>query len=583
MSASLLPADENGKSLFNIAGGLPFTRRGAWFGIYADSFMRAIRGLNLYLGSRRGSVIERGDSLLVKIHPMYRGEKVDYGIRTTATELILRTVYGDIRCCFAAEDTLYIKGENGLSLALEKDMVTHEVMKKRGDKGWEQLASWLCTMLYYPVKGSIDMKAGWDYGALSTPFVRGTVLPDENGEFLLSVRESLYDQIVADSYPSYEEGLANVRADWQDFVDHMPRLTGELLDLHEEALYTEWSFIVNPSGRMVYPLIFMTGRAMASSWQMIQNAVAFKDNIPLRNAFLLNMLNEQSPLGQFADFYDDSRSEPQGIKPPIQGWGLKWIMKDHDLFSEIPEEDLLKIYKGYAAWGEWFMKYRDEDRDGLPELEHGDETGFDDSTAFVHDFSVEAPDLPAYLVILFESMGDLAGRLGKPDEQEAWYRRSKDLLALLIRELWNGEMFIARNARTHKPIVSGSLLHYMPLVLGDRLPKEIVDKMTADLMEEGVFLGKYGLASERMDSDQYRIMGMARGFVLPPQHLLILTGMYDAGKVEEAKMIAARYCLAMKENGFNMLIDPKERGFGAFGCSWPTCVYLILADMIQNK
>ena len=123
----------------------------------------------------------------------------------------------------------------------------------------------------------------------------------------------------------------------------------------------------------------------------------------------------------------------------------------------------------------------------------------------------------------------------------------------------------------------------MPLVLGSRLPKEIIDKMTADLLGEGEFLTKYGLASERLDSDQYRVMGLARGFVLPPQHLLLLTGMYDAGKVDEAKMIAERYCMAMRDNGFNMLIDPDRAGRSAFACSWPTCAFLILADMIQNK
>ena len=570
------------KNLFNILGGLPFTRRGAWFGIFADMFMRPIYGTRLFIGSRRGSVIERGSNEFMKFFPMYRGEKTDYEILTSATELILRTAYGDIRCLFAAPDLLYFKGEKGLSLRLEKAMPQHEVMKKRGDKGWEQLASWLGTLLYYPVKGSLEMKADWDYETLSTPLVRGTVLPDEDGEFLLAVQESQYDNKVRPHYPTYEEGLRDVTADWQDFVDHMPKLRDEFAALQPEALYTEWSFIVNPSGRMEYPLIFMTGNAFASSWQMIQNAVAFKDNIPLRNAFLLNYLCEQAPSGQLPDFFDDARSAPQGLKSPIQGWGLKWIMKDHDLFAEMPEKDLLRMYQGYGAWADWFMKYRDDDHDGLPECDHGDEH-MDDATTYVDCPEIESPDQPAYLILLYEALGDLAGFLGKTDEQVEWYRRKDEMLALLIRELWNGEMFIARTARTHEPIISGSLVHYMPLVLGKRLPQEIIDKMTSDIMEEGVFLTQYGLASERLDSEQYRIMGFARGFVRPPWQLLLLTGMYDAGKIEEAKMIATRYCLAMKDNGFHLLIDPREAGRSSFACSWPTCVFLILADMVQNK
>lgn len=570
------------KNLFNILGGMPFTRKGAWFGIYADNFMRTIFGTKLFIGSRRGSVIERGDNAFMKFSPMYKGEKTDYEIITSATELILRTKYGEIRCCFPSPEMLYFKGENGLSLRLEKNMGAHEVMKKRGDKGYIQLASWIGTLLYVPVKGELSVQADWDYETLSTPHVLAEALPDENGEFLLAVEESMYDNMPKPSYPSYEEALADVTADWQDFVDHMPKLTGEFAELQPEALYTEWSFIANPSGRMEYPLIFMTGRAMASSWQMVQNAVAFKDNIPLRNAFLLNMLCEQLPSGQLADFFDDARSAPQGLKSPIQGWALKWIMKDHDLFAEMPESDLLRLYKGYGAWANWFMKYRDDDHDGLPECDHGDEN-MDDASLYVDYPELESPDQAAYLILLYEALGDIAGYLKKEDEQKDWYRRKDEMLALLIRELWNGEMFIGRTARTHEPVISASLTHYMPLVLGKRLPQEIIDKMTADLMQEGVFLTKYGLASEKLDSDQYRVMGLARGFVLPPQHLLLLTGMYDAGKVEEAKMIAARYCLAMKDNGFHMLIDPKEAGRSAFACSWPTCVFLVLADMIQNK
>ena len=47
---------------------------------------------------------------------------------------------------------LYFKGENGLSLRLEKSLPAHEVVKKRGDKGYIQLASWIGTLLYYLVR-----------------------------------------------------------------------------------------------------------------------------------------------------------------------------------------------------------------------------------------------------------------------------------------------------------------------------------------------------------------------------------------------------------------------------------------------
>lgn len=582
MGATRIPPVGADKDLPSIGSGMPFARRGCWFGIYADSAAMMISGQSLYIGSRRGSSAERADNVIIHLYPARDGRKIDYGYYATATELVLRGEGGEIRCCYADGNLLLIKGTGGLSLKLEQNLRTHEMMKKRGKNAWEQVSHAIGTMVYVPLKGSIDMKADWEWDTLSTPQVRGTVLPDENGEFLLAAEESLYGGVLRDSYPDYDSALADVRKDWSEYHAAFPPLSGELAELGEEAIWTLWSYIAAPAGRSRYPLIFMTMTAMASAWQMIQNAVAMQDNVPLRNGFLMNMLDETGPRGQFPDGIDDARANHQGLKPPIQGWGLKWIMKRHDLKKEIPAEDLERIYRGYGAWADWFMTYRDDDHDGLPEHEHGDDTGFDDSTVFLHEPEVEGPDLPSYLAILMEALGDLADILGKPAEAEAWRKRSKEMIDLLIRELWNGELFIARSCRTHAPIVTGSLLHYTPLILGKRLPQEIIDRMTADLLKEGEFLSISGLASEKMTGQQFRVSGMARGFVLPPYQLFILTGMYDAGKVEEAKLIARRYCLAMKTNGFNMIINPVKPGFTGFGCTWPACVYLILADMVEN-
>lgn len=581
MGASILPAKGTDRDLFNLGSGMPFSRKGAWIGIFPDNSSLMVAGRNLYIGSRRGSTAERGDNMIVRFFPTYRGEKIDYGIRTGATELILRTAYGEIRFCFADEHMLYIKGENGLSLRLERTMKIHEMLKRRGF-GWEQITSCLGSMVYAPLKGSMDVKADWDYDSLSTPFMRADVLPDENGEFLLAAEESMYGGVLRDDYVTYEEALRNATEDWNRFKSCFPPVSAEYAEAAEKAMYTQWSFILSPAGRMKYPLILMTPRVTASSWQMIENVVAMKDNIPLRNAFLMNMLDEAGPDGQLPDFYDDVRSNVQGLKPPVQGWGLKWIMRSHDLKSEIPEDDLMKIYEGYSRLADWYMLYRDDDRDGLPEYDNGDESGYDDATAFASVPEIEAPDLAAYLVLLYEALGDLAEMLGRSGEADAKRAQSAALLSRLVGELWNGEMFIARDARTHEPVISDSVIHYLPIVLGSRLPKEIIDRMTEDIMREGEILSPYGLASERPSGQLFRSSGFGRGFVLPVTQILTLTGMYDAGKTEEAKLIARRYCDAMRDIGFNMILNPVQPDSGAFACSWPACAFLILANLIEN-
>ena len=55
------------------------------------------------------------------------------------------------------------------------------------------------------------------------------------------------------------------------------------------------------------------------------------------------------------------------------------------------------------------MKYRDDDHDGLPECDHGDEN-MDDASLYVYSPEMESPDQPAYLILLYEALGDLAER-----------------------------------------------------------------------------------------------------------------------------------------------------------------------------
>ena len=193
-----------------------------------------------------------------------------------------------------------------------------------------------------------------------------------------------------------------------------------------------------------------------------------------------------------------------------------------------------------------------------------------------------APMTAAYLVLLYEALCDLAGMLGKAEEAADWNERSKELLRKMIAKFWNGKKFVAFVHKTGEAIDTGSFMHYIPLILGKRLPQEIIDRMAADLSVEGGLLTSYGFASEELMSDNFRASGFARGFILPPVNTFLITGLYDCGKTELAKKAAERYCKALIRSDFNLLLDPTNIGPGGFGCSWPACAYMILADLASN-
>jgi len=566
-----------------------FTRRGAYFGISSDFAARytgvAYSTAKLYIASRRGMPTgnpEQGKDM-IRLTPVYAGQEIGYAVRMTPTELILTTAYGEIRACMADSHLLLIRGENGLSLKLHNKMRPREQMKKRGEKAWEGVFRWRCSLLLDPVTGALDMDAPWDGESQTTPEFSGTVRPAADGTFLLAVEESIYAGKPRPAYPAYADALADVTADWERFLDKIPPVDPPLENARLEAAWCLWSYLLEPSGYVHRPHIMMAASSIASSWQMNHNAAALRCDLPLALDLVSNMFDEIGALGQLPDMVDDGRCMAQAIHPPTQGWALLWIMQKHDLAKEAPREKLEFLYDGFARWANWFFLARDDDHDGLPQYDNGDEIGFDDCSPFEKHTTLVTPDLSAYIVLLYDSLAALAGILGKPEDERAeWTRKADALTGLMIEKLWNGERFVAVTNGTHEVVATDSVVYYLPLVLGKRLPRAIIDKMTADLLVEGDFLTPFGLCVEKLESDFFRLSGMSRGWVLPASNLLILTGMYDAGKVSEAKMIARRYCDACAKWGISMLLDPIRGTPNGFACSWSANTFLVLADLACN-
>ena len=105
--------------------------------------------------------------------------------------------------------------------------------------------------------------------------------------------------------------------------------------------------------------------------------------------------------------------------------------------------------------------------------------------------------------------------------------------------------------------------------------------MAADLSVEGDWLTNFGLASEKLMSENFRLAALAGG-IWAPVNLMIVYGLYDAGEEELAK-IALRYCTAIKDGTFAMVMDPFSGSRGAgFSGSWPATAYIALADLCCN-
>ncbi len=565
--------------------GSMFKRSKAWFGLLPAGRLRGettLTLLTMHCLSSRGPAGNK----LCSIFPTFEGHKVPYTFDFQPAELTLVTDHGNIRFTFASLSQLIAEGDPGMGLMFTKHMVKHETVNPRKNGAWEAVFRYSSSFIFKGLDGStFDFNGGenyWSWEDLSANDICGRTYPNEKGTFTLMMEECSYCGIVRDSYPTYAEGKKSMQDDWDSFFAKMKPFIAPFESVREEVAYSLWSFVTGPYFNAHYPMIQMFAGAMASQWQMCQNAVAFQDHPGLAIDLLLGPIDKISPEGQLPDMYDDAGIETERIKPPVHGWAVLEIMKHNNLKEIWPLDKLEMLYKGIGAWADWFMNCRDDDGDGLPSVDHSDETGLDDNTIFTKDIQLTTPCTSAFLVLDYEAAGKLARILGKPEEEAAaWEKKSQDLLVRLVSKLWDGEHFVAYNPHTKEKIYSTSVLHYMPLVLGKRLPQEIIDKMVADLMVPGEFFSPVGLATEKMNSDYFTMTGFARGGVLPPPMIFICTGLAETAKKDTAYMLADLYMRGLMKNNFPFSMNPQTGGMGGFpaGGSWPRCAFMILGRL----
>ena len=572
--------------MFNVHDPLPpsvysvatqvFTRAGAYFGVVARPFRHAkmqdvgrwgTADIFLITG-RGGAPTAPGGNLCMQFRPMHHGVRVPFAVQGGPTELKLLTAYGDVRFCFAETGLLLIRGENGLGLRLEAEFDMHRILRKREDQSWESTYGACCSFVYTPVAGTLEMRAPFDVDRLSTPQVRGEVIPGENGEFLFAVEEFRELGFVRPSFPTYEEGLRSAAADWERHLAAQPDFTPG----RERAAYQTWSLQTAPSGRAKHRQLQRDFGHAADSFQSCLCAAACSGDLPLAMDLLLGQLDEQSPEGQIPVFFDDLRGLTQTVVPPAQGWALDQLMRTHDLEKEVPAAQLSALYEGLSRWADWFDAYRCG-CDGLPCYESGEESGLETSPIFAVRPVAALPDLSAFLALLEEKLGDLARMTGRAAEAEPWYARSRARIERMLAAFWNGKRFVGRDS-AGAVIDTASLLFYRPLILGRRLPPEVLDAMAEDLSEGNGFLTPAGFLSQRMTSPDYSPLQPGAGRILPMENALVITGLRAAGRSAEAQEAAKRWCSALLQPVSP--VWPAERGFSG---SVSASAFLLLAEL----
>ncbi|MGW0574935.1 amylo-alpha-1,6-glucosidase [Streptomyces sp. NPDC002920] len=421
------------------------------------------------------------------------------------------------------------------------------------------------TLTLTVVTGHARVRASWDgvhVEELALCLDPGTVMEIE--ERLDEPAAAARDEVSIPRWAQWDAALPMVKETWAEG--------------RELSAYVNWSSIVAPSGHLKRPSVLMSKNWMTRvwSWDNCFNALALGAFPELAWAQFRGIFDHQSRHGNLPDCIDDRMRSYSFVKPPVHGWTLDALWQQ----GVVTREQRLEILGPLERWTQWWLTERVAPGRRLPHYFHGNDSGWDNSTVFSSGVPVESPDLTAYLVLQCAVLARIAAEDGDDGRAARWAERADELLAALLEELWAGDRFIARHARTGAEIDTPSLLLLMPLVLGERLPRDVFALLVRRL-EEGGFLTEHGLATEATTSQWYEPDGYWRGPIWAPSTYLVVDGLRRGGRPDLAGAVAERFCRMVTDSGaaenFDALTGSGNRDRAY---TWTSSVFLLLAPTL---
>ncbi len=553
---------------------IPFSRFGSYMAI--SELPAHWQGYNiahgLYLKTVSGSA---GSPVVAKIALSGDGFKSELngGSLSVSSE---NAAYG---FCYPDPETLLIRGSEGSGLTLDfmTESGPYDYIYEFDANGrhcyFANCYKNNTSFAMWAQAGGIVLEQSWR--EQSSEFSR-LMIEGERG-FLLVIKEvpSEWER----TCPEYDfEACCRAVADeFKAFCDGYP-IPPEYENISVLGAYINWSACVGPRGFLKRTAMLMSKNHMTSvwSWDHCFNALALSYKAPAAawEQFML-IFDFQDQSGRLPDSVNDSKIIRNYVKPPIHGWALMKMLENG---LKLTDGQLSEAYSALEKQELWWLDYRDFDGDGLPEYAHGNDSGWDNSTVFAAVPPTCSPDLQAFLIIQADALSELAKRLNMPERSQNWKRRSDDMLKLFLDRCFVDGLPIAFKSGTHEVIENKSLLPYLCLILGEKLPKEYRAKMIASLKTAG-FISDHGFATEALGSSAYRADGYWRGPIWAPSTVILCDGLRRCGEEDLARDAAEKFLKMCKKSGFAENFNALTgEGMRDRAYTWTSSGALILAN-----
>lgn len=383
---------------------------------------------------------------------------------------------------------------------------------------------------------------------------------------------------------SHDFGSVVDRADraFRDFTDAVAGPPADRAPAAEPAAYVLWSATVRPAGFLRRPAVLMSKHWMDKvwSWDHCFNALALAPGLPdlAWHQFQLPF-DHQDESGALPDSVTHSEVLYNFVKPPIHGWALRRL---RERLPRSPETDELReTYRRLKRWTDYWLVSRTAPGQALPHYQHGNDSGWDNATTFDAGRVLITADLASFLVLQLAELAELAKELDYADDADRHLRTADRVQDAMLDRLWAAGRFHGLSPRTGQVSTSQSLLDLVPIVLGDRLPREVSDRL-ADRI--ATHLTPYGLATEHPDSPHYESDGYWRGPIWAPSTILIEDGLRRTGHSDLADEISSRFRALCEGSGFAENFDALTgEGLRDRAYTWTASSYLLLADDLHRR
>ncbi|MCM1991212.1 amylo-alpha-1,6-glucosidase [Oceanirhabdus seepicola] len=553
---------------------IPFSRFGSFFVISkyeihdrSNIYIRDVRGGDLTPGRlfcldffQNGSIVE------------------DYEFTCTETLLTVKRGTGKIEMFFSDEDSLRIRGE-GMGLNLHYILKKYDNIFSIKEDEWE-----LCSyskelrIRIKRIAGGMEVKAPWDtIGNTSIDLMLTS--DDEPFDIELEsfkVLPKSVDKKNEDFYQSHNR----VQAEYDKWTNQLLTVPEKYEEKKKIASYITWMNFVKPEGQLKKYAMYMSKNWMTNiwSWDNCFGAI-FLANIHPELAYDQYMMfkDHQHDSGMYPDYINDTYASYSSAKPPIYGWAYDYMMKRNDLFRNT--EKLKEVYDTVSKQTEFWMTHRLGVM-GLPYYTHGNESGWDNGTLYAKGIPVITPDLSALLIYQMDFLSRIAGILEMESEKEKWIQKANSLTETFINHLWKNGEFKAFSIPNDEYIEEGdSLQLLLPLMIAYRLDGRMKKNLLKAIKDKDRFNGRYGLATEAMNSKFYQYNGYWRGPVWAPTMLMFIEALDRMGEKEVAKDLAERFTEGILIGGMAENFDPKTgEGLVDPAFAWTSSVFMTLIE-----